>query len=332
MKILNQNFIQIVKILNDLKYHDVDLISKHLNITRTSVWKEIKKLKKYNVSINSIDDKCYKLYQPLILLNIEQIKFLLRYKNLRYKNIDLDILEKTKSTNDYLKQFLCQKQKIKICLAEMQTQGKGRMQRKWYSPFGENIYCSILYTFDKNISELSGLSLIVALAICQAINTTLQLPANQLQIKWPNDIINNDCKIAGILIELQAESHNSCQVIIGIGINVNMQHIIDFDLLAQNWSSLFMINNKYQDRNILCANLIDYLLDYLELFSYEGLKVFMDEWQNKDYLLGKNISLFSGDKKSHGICLGINNQANLLLQTAKNKILNFIAGDTTLRK
>lgn len=326
MKSLNQNLIKITELLNDGQYHDGTSIGNHLNITRAAVWKLIKKLEQYAIPLSSVKGKGYRLESPLVLLNAKKIK-----AKLHHRSVQLAILEKVNSTNDYLKQFTPQNKKIRVCLAETQEQGKGRLKRQWYSPFGENIYFSILYPFEKDIGELSGLSLVVALAICHAIESTIQLEAHFLKVKWPNDVLVNQKKLAGTLIEIQAESNGSCQVIIGVGINVNMKNSSKKDI-SQHWSSLLNTTGQYHDRNDLCAALIDSLIDYLERFSSGTFASFMEEWQKRDCLVNFPIAVISASKHQEGICMGVDVHGHLLLKTADKNIVTCSSGDTTILK
>lgn len=324
MKSLNQNIIKITELLSDGEYHDGTSIGNQLNITRAAVWKVIKKLEQYAIPLTSVKGKGYKLELPLILLNTKKIK-----TKLRHRTIQLDVLEKIDSTNEYLKQFIAHNEKIRVCIAETQTHGKGRLNRQWHSPFGENIYFSLLCPFEKDISELSGLSLVVGLAICHAIESTQDLSGNLLQVKWPNDVLINRQKLAGVLIEIRAESNGSCQVIIGIGINVNMREVAKTDI-NQSWSSLFNMTQQYQDRNDLCAALIDSLIDYLERFYMRGLTAFVDEWNKRDCLADTAIGIVSGSKKQKGICRGINEHGHLLLETADKNVVGISSGDASV--
>jgi BirA family biotin operon repressor/biotin-[acetyl-CoA-carboxylase] ligase len=271
-----------------------------------------------------LQGKGHKFEAPLILLNAEKIK-----AKLRYRSVHLDVLESVSSTNDYLKQFVSKNEKIMVCIAETQTKGRGRLHRSWHSPFGENIYLSMLFPFKKDIGELSGLSLVVGLAVCRAIESAVGIKGDCLKVKWPNDILADRKKLAGILIEIQAEFNGFRQVIIGIGMNVNMEKSSKKNI-SQLWSSLLKITNKSQNRNNLCAVLINSLIDYLEQFAFGGLSAFRDEWKKRDCLANTTISLRSNKEELQGVCLGINNQGHLLLQTANKGILTLFSGDTTL--
>lgn len=266
----------------------------------------IKKFEKYGIEIPSMKSKSYLLETPPILLDAHKIK-----KNIKKSSVVIDILEKVTSTNDYLKNDPDPKNKIKICIAEMQTKGRGRLNRQWHSPFAQNIYFSCAYSFARDMSELSGLSLV------------------NLAVKWPNDILVNQQKIAGILIDIRTESSGCCHAIIGIGINVNMQNALKKEI-DQPWTSLQKITGQYIDRNLLSAALINSLMSYLERFSKSGLSDFMNEWNEKDCLFGKSVAVMSGQKKLAGIGAGINTQGHLTLKMLDKTEKTFSSGDTTL--
>jgi BirA family biotin operon repressor/biotin-[acetyl-CoA-carboxylase] ligase len=326
MRPLSQNLVEIVKLLSDGEYHDGTSIGEHLKISRAAVWKLIKKLEQYKVPLTCTKGKGYKLESPLALLNTKKLK-----SQLRHRSIKIEILEKIPSTNDFLKPLSRSNKEIIACFAEAQTTGKGRLHRQWHSPFAENIYLSVLCPFEKDISELGGLSLVAALAICHALESIIDLHEKRLNVKWPNDILIDGCKLAGTLIEIEAESNGFCQVIIGVGINVNMQKALKKDI-DQSWISLSKLTNQYIDRNTLGAEIIDSLVDYLERFSSKGLASFKQEWQKRDCLTDAMVSVISGSRKEKGICLGINNQGHLKIKTETGDTLTLSSGDTTLLK
>lgn len=348
MQKTNQNLIKIAELLSDGHYHGGTCVGAHLNISRAAVWKALKKLEQYGISLESTKGKGYLLKSPLILLSKEKIQSLLNLlekdselRNQKRAEIDpvvkkalqIEIFEKIDSTNDYLKENLknSNSKKIRVCLAETQSQGKGRLGRSWYSPFGQNIYLSTLYPFEKDVSELTGLSLVVALSICDAICLMLPSYRKDLFVKWPNDVYINDSKLAGTLIEIQAESNGFCRAIIGIGINVNMTKASKSDI-NQNWSSLKQVTREYLDRNKLCAHLIMCLMNYLRRFSCDGLSCFLDEWKERDVLLGRMVALSSGGREHKGMCVGINAQGHLLLESSDGPVRAYSSGDTTLLK
>lgn len=317
---LKNKLLKLVKILNDGQYHDGNSMGAALQLTRSAVWKSIKKLQNYGIKIDSIKGKGYRLQEPLLLLDQREIK------NHIAQNVELTVFETIDSTNQYLKQFKHHKN-TKICIAEQQTAGKGRFSREWYSPFGKNIYLSCLYPFQKDVSELAGLSLLTSLAIIKILQ---DMGINEhLFVKWSNDIIYNSKKLAGNLIEVQAETHATCQAIIGIGLNVNMLHDPENNV-SQHWTSVHKILNKYVDRNDLCIRLINHLMTYLKIFETNGFEIFMDEWNKVDYLKNKCISLNIFNEKISGKVLGINAQGYLLLQLSDGSVRVCSSGEASL--
>jgi BirA family biotin operon repressor/biotin-[acetyl-CoA-carboxylase] ligase len=323
---LNANLVELVQILHDGEFHDGSSIGNKLNISRASVWKLIKKLEQYQIPITSTKGKGYKLETPLLLLDQKKIQ-----SQLQHKSAKVHVLEKTESTNDYLKKFTHNNNKIIACLTEYQSAGKGRLERQWHSPFAENIYLSLLIPFNQDFSELSGLSLITALAICHAIENVIALPDAGVSVKWPNDILVDGHKLAGILLEIEAESNGYSQLIIGVGINVNMQSVTKKDI-TQKWTSLYKLCNKYLDRNILTAKLIDTLINYVSRFFAHGITEFMQDWQQRDCLVDKDICIINGKHKTCGTYAGINEKGHLKIKTVDGKILTFSAGDATIAK
>ena len=320
MKKLTGTFIKLASILNDGHYHDGTEIGEALNMTPSAVWKAIKKLENYDIKVDSIKGKGYALLEPLILLNEKTIK-----KGLASKNVSLSIFESVNSTNDYLKTHLSKK--IHVCIAEKQTHGKGRLDRTWHSPFAQNISLSCAYPFQKDISELAGLSLVVSLSVAKSLQ--IYNYPSPLLIKWPNDLIYDNKKLAGSLIEIQAESNGLCHAIIGIGLNVNM--LVD-ESISQPWTSLRKITANYIDRNQLCIILIDNLINDLAIFENNGLSAFLEEWKSVDYLSNKEIAIKNNGQKICGRYVGINKLGYMLLALEDGSIKGFSSGDSTILK
>lgn len=319
------NLTEIVTLLNDGEFHNETSIGQQSNISRTAVWKMIKKMKNFQISIQSVRGKSYLLQQPLFLLSKQKIKSAVKTKSLH-----IDLFEQIGSTNEYLK-TIKNSNKLHICTAEMQTHGKGRFQRRWHSPFGQNIYLSLRYVFNKDVSALAGLSLVCGIAVCNAIETVCQFPQDIL-VKWPNDIICDDKKLTGILIEIQAETHGLCSVIIGIGLNTNMEAADNDKKINQHWTSIKKLTGIYQDRNQLCSALINQLIDGLSSFEQKGFNPFLALWKKRDHLFEKPVRLKSGQQEFHGKGAGINEQGHLLLQLSDGSQRVFSSGNTTLLK
>lgn len=330
MKKLSSNLKKIITILSDGHIHSGESLGQHLGITRAGVWKFIKQLSDLGIPLESTKKLGYRLLQPLILLDNKLIKNELQLRKELLKKLKLEIFSNIDSTNTYLRKYFRTKtEQIPICIAEMQTAGKARLDRTWHSPFGVNLYFSCLWRFHKDLSELAGLSLAISLAIIATLDE-LGLKKD-LKVKWPNDILWQQQKLAGILIEVNAESHNVSQAIIGIGLNINIKNEKS-KVINQPWTSLEVILGKPLDRNVVTAKLINHLFPLLEDFEKNGFTHFKNHFKKYDYLLDKNIALIQYDKIIKGKAVGINIQGNLLLEHHDSSVHAYSSGDTTISK
>lgn len=259
----------------------------------------------------------------IILLDAAKIKSSIE------EDIEIIIFNEIDSTNDHLKQFFLQDNKTRVCLAEMQTKGRGQFDKKWHSPLGQNIYFSLLYSINKPLHELAGLSLVIGLAICKTLENLFNIEG--IEIKWPNDILYKHQKLAGILIENKPYKKGITQVIIGIGININMESATDEEI-TQSWTSLHQIMGANQDRNKIVAHLIQHLLAYLDKFTQQGFTSLQEEWQTHDTLFDKEIKLKLYDTIFTGIGAGINEQGQLIVKLDKGQLKAFTSGEATLVK
>ncbi|WP_119327851.1 biotin--[acetyl-CoA-carboxylase] ligase [Cysteiniphilum halobium] len=319
---MNTTTLEILKQLSHETYIDGTTIGNALGITRAAVWKAIQKLQNdHDVAIESHRVHGYKLQSPLIML--DQAKILSRIKT---KNVIVDCYPSIDSTNTYL-QNTALKSDYHICMAEEQRQGKGRFDRVWRSPFAENLYYSLKVSLQKELSELSGLSLAVAVSVAKTF--AHEYPMLDIKIKWPNDIYINAKKLSGILIEVKAESNAQSQIVIGIGVNVNMQQRDD---ITQDWTSLANELNQYIDRNELAINLSNELISSLQRFENNDFSVFIDEYTKYDYLKGKTIGLNILNKEViTGIANGVNALGQLKLKTGDSERV-FSSGEASVIK
>ncbi len=242
--------------------------------------------------------------------------------------IELHLFASIDSTNRYLKSLPANKI-IDVCCAETQTAGRGRFGRTWHSPYGEHIYFSSRWHFDCDPSHLSGLSLVVSLAIIAAL-TDFGIK-EEIRVKWPNDLIWQHRKLSGTLIEVVGESHHHAEVIIGIGLNVN-GYSQNTPLIDKPWCSLCDLTNQELDRNRLIALLIIQLHRYVQAFITYGFTQFIEQWQSVDYLYHQNISVRQGNSYLHGKACGVNELGYLVLEDDEGMQHDLSSGDTSLHQ
>ena len=252
--------------------------------------------------------------------NIEYFKTLLP-ENLQ--SIEIEYFDEIDSTNSYLlhrKDFL---DRI-LVIADFQTAGRGRFNRKWYSNPGENLMFSIgLKNVD--LADLPKLSFITSLSVQEAIEETLNL---QLKIKWPNDLISDNKKVCGILIETQIQNIEKAKVVIGIGINVNQTNFPDE--IKDKSTSLKLLLKIEINREILLSKILDLYFKYINIISSDFETIYQ-KYKSKCTGIGQKISVLFGDYIYTGILSNINRSGELELLTENSKI-SFNSGEITIIK
>lgn len=319
----------LIQTLADGNYHSGEKLGGELGVTRAAVWKLIKTInEEWGVHIESSTKKGYRIPDGIELLDKKKILGSLQaeHKKILQK---CEIFDELPSTNDYLMQTVKDKATHgHVCLAERQTAGKGRRGRVWLSPFGTNIYLSLLWQFSNDLSKLAGLSLVVALAVIKALE---QYGVREgLVLKWPNDVLWHGKKLAGILIETRGESNEHLTAVIGIGLNVKMPKMIG-ENISQPWADLSQIVNGIIHRNQLAGLLLDHLCSVITQFNREGIKPFIKQWREYDITLDKKVSLQTSTEKFSGIARGIDETGCILVENAAGKIEHFSIGEISLR-
>jgi BirA family biotin operon repressor/biotin-[acetyl-CoA-carboxylase] ligase len=223
------------------------------------------------------------------------------------KDIELEYFESIGSTNDYLldKVFM---HKYHLCYAGEQTKARGRRGNKWLASSHENIYATIGFRCDFSANQTALASLKIALGVAEGLKKLIPVELQQnLKIKLPNDIYYNGKKLAGILIETKNIKKDSFDVVIGVGVNVNMT-ALDEDI-DREWTSLAIINKKPVDYAKALVNVFSYIVRNIDL--NQGLA--LEKFANYDYLLNQKISFNYSSERVVGIARGISKDLKLLI-------------------
>ena len=207
-----------------------------------------------------------------------------------------------------------------VCLAERQTAGKGRRGRHWVSPFGKNIYISLGWHLPVARS-VEGLSLVVGLAVARAIEAS---GGGAVQLKWPNDVLKDRAKVAGILVELGGVQSGQRSVVAGIGVNLNLSEA-DASSIDQPWQAL-----KVDSRNQLIGQLINHLTRDFKVFAAEGFAPFRAQWMAHDAFKDEQVRVLLGENSIPGRNRGVDEAGNLLVETDQG-LQHFNAGEVSLR-
>jgi len=322
----------LIKSLATGQFVSGQMLGEELGISRTAIAKHIKALTEMGLDIYSVTGKGYKLAQPLHLLEKERINELLvndftSHSSNKLHSVQIEVHSLIDSTNDYLMRRLPnQLSQGQVCLAEYQSAGRGRRGRQWISPFGSQIYLSMYWYLEQGLSAAMGLSLVTALAVSDAVKAHSGV---QVQLKWPNDIYLEGVKLAGILIDLEGQALEPSHSVIGIGLNLKMPEESG-KLIEQKWTDLQSHSDVEIDRNALSAKLVSCLYQRLQQHQQSGLTPMLDEWHAHDAFLNKRVKLITGERTTHGICRGVNNQGALLLEV-DGQVKPVYGGEVSLR-
>ncbi|MBH3425267.1 MULTISPECIES: bifunctional biotin--[acetyl-CoA-carboxylase] ligase/biotin operon repressor BirA [Pseudomonas] len=295
----------LLKLLKDGRFHSGEALGAALGVSRSAVWKQLQHLEaELDLTIHKVRGRGYQLASPLVLLSADEIA--LKSPVCAGSVFISDTIDSTNA--EALRLIDAGQAAPFLVLSEQQTAGRGRRGRKWVSPFAQNVYYSLVLRIDGGLRQLEGLSLVVGLAVMQTLR---DLGVQGAGLKWPNDVLVGSKKIAGILLELVGDPADVCHVVLGIGINANMQSAAEVD---QQWTSIQLETGRAVDRNHLVAHLSQALQAYLERHRDSGFSVIREEWERSHLWQGKAVSLIAGVNQVGGVVLGIDGQGALRLE------------------
>jgi len=327
---ISENQKKIVNILADGLLHSGTELAEKIGVSRSAICKQLKTLTELGLEFSAVSGKGYRLKKSLQLLsNIEIEKDLISTADSLIS--ELEIHYSINSTNSHLVELSHQSNKTGIvCFAEYQTAGKGRRGREWVSPFGSNIYLSILWQFQNGPASIGGLSLAVGVAV---IRTLKDCGVEDVGLKWPNDIYWQQKKLAGILIEVSGETNGPCSAVIGLGLNFYLPKD-KAKSITQDWVDLSQIiaDNPANLRNKLSAALLNHLMPIIANFEQQGLENYIDEWRSYDCMKDKDVQIFMGQQVFSGVVAGIDNNGLLLLADEDGHVKAFASGEVSFRK
>lgn len=310
--------LRVIALLSDGEFHSGEQLGTELGMSRAAINKHIQTVRDWGLDILTVPGKGYKLPAPIALLNRDKILDALPEGN-------VDVLPVIDSTNQYLQDRISQLSSGDACVAEYQQAGRGRRGRRWFSPFGSNLYLSMYWKLDQGPAAAMGLSLVIGIVMAEVMQ---RLGAEDVRVKWPNDLYLKDRKLAGILVELTGKTGDAAHLVIGAGINLRMREPAA-DVINQGWINLQEAGIDI-DRNELTITLLRELRTALCKFEQEGLASFIPRWRNLDNFIDRPVKLLIGDKEIYGIERGIDQQGALLLEL-DGEIKTFIGGEISLR-
>ena len=305
---------EILKFLDSGEWVSGEEMALQQGISRAAVWKQIQGLRLRGYEILSFTKKGYRLVNKPDFLDAKSIQFGLETK---WLGRNLLCFQELTSTNEMAKEVALSSENGTVILSMIQTQGRGRLSRPWASPPG-GIWMSLLLKPKIPLSKVYQINMAVSVAVSKSIQTLYGLDAG---IKWPNDILINDLKVCGILMEVSAQVDRLDYAVVGIGINAN----VDISKFPKEWKSTSIAYNL--GRFISRAELIQMILKEIEA-AYEQINSteVYKEWRRRSITLGRHVRIASITGDLIGVAEDLRGDGSLCIRT-KEGIKRVLAGD-----
>lgn len=315
----------VLRLLSDGDFHSGEKMAQQLHVSRGSIWQSMRNLDDAGVELFRVPGRGYRLSEPLNWIDEAKINIGLGDKASFF---DLEVSDCLVSTNSRLLEKAVQGALHGSCvITEQQTAGRGRRGRVWHASLGGSLTFSLLWRFNQGVGFLSGLSLAVGVALMRALN---QVGVSDVGLKWPNDVLHQHRKLAGILIELQGDMLGPSAAVIGVGINLKLSDKV-LNRVDQAAVDIQTIRGSVPDRNALLAIILQHLADVLNEFDDGGFSSMREEWLKHHAYHEKQVLLMLPDGSQHeGQLLDVADDGALLVRTAVGK-QRFTSGEISLR-
>jgi len=309
---------------NNGEYISGAALAEQLGVSRNAVWKAVKALEAEGYAIESVTSKGYRMSADNNRISAGFISSKLETESLGRNIILFDEID---STNNEAKKIAAAGETHgTVVIADRQTMGKGRMGRSFVSPAGTGVYMSVIIRPDISVESAGLITSAAAVAAAEAVE---KVCGQKIMIKWVNDLYLNDKKICGILTEasMGLEMKALDYAVIGIGINVRSVRGMFDEELSSRASSIEDETGVRPDRNVLCAEILNRLEFWLSSIERRD---FLHEYRRREYLTGKLITANVGNSSIVGSAVGIDNNANLMIELPGGEIKHLNSGEANL--
>jgi BirA family biotin operon repressor/biotin-[acetyl-CoA-carboxylase] ligase len=319
---------RLLRLLRDGRFHSGQDLGAALGVGRAAVWKAVQGLTAQGLQVEAVRGRGYRLAEPVTLLSAQAIQAGLP-PELRDAVASLEVRTSVDSTNRRLLERGGDPAGLQVLIAEHQSAGRGRRGRTWQSPLAANLYLSCLWRVARPPVAVAAFSLVAGLVVARA---AADLGVPQARVKWPNDVWWEGRKLAGVLLEMSGEPAGPCDLVVGIGVNVNMRPG-QGPPIGQPWASLREALGVPVDRNRLASALVAGLVEATRGFEAGGLGPFLAEYRRRDLLAGRRVTVHLAAEEGDGVegeALGVDEQGAFRLRAADGE-RRFHSGEVTVR-
>jgi BirA family transcriptional regulator, biotin operon repressor / biotin---[acetyl-CoA-carboxylase] ligase len=317
--------------LSDGQFHSGEDLAQALGVSRSAVWKAVKSLRDLGATLHAVRNRGYRLAKSSEPLAAERILEKLS-EAVRKQVRSLEVAWTVGSTNtELLSRANPPNGSSEVLLAEYQTAGRGRRGRAWLAPPGGAICLSLSWTFRDVPADLGALGLVIGVCELRALQ---ELGVTGAKLKWPNDVLVDERKLGGILIELRAESGGPACVVIGIGLNVALGAPLLAKIAETGIAATDLVTAGLSEpsRNAVAGALVDSCVRGLLEFERNGLRPFVENWRDADALQGKMVDVKGAvGEVTRGLARGVDLHGALLVETADEGLKKFVSGDVSVR-
>ncbi|MCD9021162.1 biotin--[acetyl-CoA-carboxylase] ligase [Cohnella silvisoli] len=304
------------------EYVSGEEISRKLNVSRTAVWKQVRKLESNGYTIEAVPRLGYRLTGKPSRLSVHE---LLPKINTRNFGRNLRLLDVVASTQDELRRLAEEgASEGTLVIAEQQTSGRGRMGRSWVSPAGKGVWMSLLLRPPVPLPLTPQLTLLAAVALSRAISRVVPVT---IGIKWPNDLLVNGKKISGILLESAAEDERLRYVVVGMGISVNLDAEDYPEELLPKAVSLKMASGEAVNRSDLIAIILEEFERLYGLYLEQGFAPIRSLWEAHAVTLNNQTTLNTPQGPVHGVPRGLDDMGGLKVELADGSYRTVYSGE-----
>jgi BirA family transcriptional regulator, biotin operon repressor / biotin---[acetyl-CoA-carboxylase] ligase len=317
--------------LSDGQFHSGEDLAQALGVSRSAVWKAVKSLRDLGATLHAVRNRGYRLAKSSEALGADPI--LERLSDAVRKHVrKLEVVWTVGSTNtELLSRPNPPNGSSEVMLAEYQTAGRGRRGRAWLAPPGGAICLSLSWTFRDVPADLGALGLVIGVCELRALRS---LGVTAAKLKWPNDVLVDERKLGGILIELRAESGGPACVVIGIGLNVALGAPLLAKIAETGIAATDLVTAGLAEpsRNAVAGAIVDSCIHGLLEFERDGLRPFIANWRDADALQGKMVDVKGAvGEVTRGLARGVDLHGALLVETVEEGLKRFVSGDVSVR-
>lgn len=320
----------LIRLLSDGELHSGQQLGERLGVSRAAVWKQLRKLGALGIEMESVRGQGYRLARPLELLDGATLVSRLSRDARRHLR-RLMVEDSLPSSNEYLRQRFAQGAGHgEVCLVEYQEVGRGRRGRSWAAPWGGAVMLSAGWRFEAGVAALEGLSLAVGVALAQVLERHAARPF----LKWPNDVLlatadDEFAKLAGILVEVSGDAAGPCEVVVGLGINVDFP--ASFRKNIEQPVAAVRDQVPGLSRNVLASEVVEALLPLLAGFEAQGFAAWQAAWNARHGFAGLPVEVLRGERRLLATAESVDATGSLWIRHAGGREC-LAGGEVSLRR